>query len=100
MRRMLSRLTHFALHVADAEATAAFYEEFAGMRIIRQWADQSSSGLKVKWLKCSAGSDPFVLVLLEGKSQLFGGDTQDPIGPLSHFGFDLDSRRSGRCRCP
>jgi catechol 2,3-dioxygenase-like lactoylglutathione lyase family enzyme len=33
-----------------------------------------------------------VLVLLEGKSQLFDSDKQGAIGPLSHFGFGLDSR--------
>jgi catechol 2,3-dioxygenase-like lactoylglutathione lyase family enzyme len=91
---MLSRLTHFALHVVDAEATAAFFEEFAGMQVIRQWADQSGSGLTVKWLKCAATSDRFVLVLLQGKSEIFGGEPQAAIGPLSHFGFDLDSREA------
>jgi catechol 2,3-dioxygenase-like lactoylglutathione lyase family enzyme len=45
---MQSCLTHFALHVTDAEATAAFYEQFAGMRVVRQWADQSNSGLSVR----------------------------------------------------
>jgi catechol 2,3-dioxygenase-like lactoylglutathione lyase family enzyme len=91
---MLSRLTHFALHVADAEATAAFYEKFAGMQVIRQWANQSGSGLTVRWLKSAASSDRFVLVLLQGKSEIFGSDPQAAIGPLSHFGFDLESREA------
>lgn len=85
-------LTHFALHVANIDTTAGFYERFAGMRIVRSWADQDESGLKVKWLKSAQASNGFVLVLLEGKSELFGGGRQATIGPLSHFGFAVDSR--------
>jgi catechol 2,3-dioxygenase-like lactoylglutathione lyase family enzyme len=89
---MSASLTHFALHVANADTTAAFYEHFADMRIVRAWEDQDGHGLKVKWLKSIASPNSFVLVLLEGKSDLFGGSPQATIGPLSHFGFALDSR--------
>src|SRR5882757_8219352 len=85
-------LTHFALHVANIDATSAFYERFAGMRTVRSWADQDGSSLKVKWLKSAEASNPFVLVLLEGTSETFGGGHQGLIGPLSHFGFAVDSR--------
>jgi catechol 2,3-dioxygenase-like lactoylglutathione lyase family enzyme len=33
-----------------------------------------------------------VIVLLQGKSETFGGGHQAVIGPLSHFGFAVDSR--------
>jgi catechol 2,3-dioxygenase-like lactoylglutathione lyase family enzyme len=89
---MSSSLTHFALHVADAEASASFYERFAAMHVVRAWKNQDGGGLKVKWLKSAVGSDTFVLVLLEGKSELFDDRPQAMIGPLSHFGFGLDSR--------
>jgi len=89
---MNSSLTHFALHVGDADVSAAFYEQFAGMRVIRAWEDQGGGGLKIKWLKSSAASNPFVLVLLEGKSHQFDDRPQATIGPLSHFGFALDGR--------
>jgi catechol 2,3-dioxygenase-like lactoylglutathione lyase family enzyme len=85
-------LTHFALHVADIDASAAFYERLAGMRIVRSWADQDGSALKVTWLKSAETANPFVLVLLEGTSEAFGGGHQATIGPLSHFGFAVDSR--------
>jgi catechol 2,3-dioxygenase-like lactoylglutathione lyase family enzyme len=88
---MQPNLTHFALHVADVDVTAVFYEQFAGMCVVRAWEDQGD-GLKVKWLKSPIASNPFVLVLLEGKSQLLPGAPQSAIGPLSHFGFALDSR--------
>jgi catechol 2,3-dioxygenase-like lactoylglutathione lyase family enzyme len=85
-------LTHFALHVANIDATSAFYERFAGMRTVRSWADQDGSSLNVNWLKSAEASNPFVLVLLEGTSETFGGGHQGLIGPLSHFGFAVDSR--------
>ena len=62
------------------------------MRVVRSWADQDGSSLQVKWLKSAAASNPFVLVLLEGTSETFGGGHQGIIGPLSHFGFAVDSR--------
>jgi catechol 2,3-dioxygenase-like lactoylglutathione lyase family enzyme len=80
---MQSRLTHFALHVADAEASARFHEDIAGMRILRSWANQDGSGLT---------EAPFVLVLLEGSSPFNDDRSQRVIGPLSHFGFELPSR--------
>lgn len=89
---MSASLTHFALQVADAEVSAAFYQRFAAMRVVRAWENQGGGGLKVKWLKSAAACNAFVLVLLEGKSQLFDEGSQATIGPLSHFGFGLDSR--------
>lgn len=89
---MRPNLTHFALHVANIDATADFYQRYAGMRTVRSWADQDGGGLKVKWLKSSALSNAFVLVLLEGTAQALGGSKQAVIGPLSHFGFDMGSR--------
>lgn len=89
---MRPNLTHFALHVADIDATSVFYERFAAMRVVRSWADQDGSSLKVKWLKSADTANPFVLVLLAGTSANFGGGHQAAIGPLSHFGFAVDSR--------
>ncbi len=89
---MQSNLTHFALHVANAKATAAFYRDFAAMRITRDWDDQDGAGLKVIWLSSTAASNPFRLVLIEGQSQLLDNTPQGIIGPLSHFGFALQSR--------
>ena len=89
---MRPNLTHFALHVADADETAAFYQRFAEMRPLRTWANQDGSGLKVRWLSSAETANPFVLVLLQGESQLLKGNPQSVIGPLSHFGFAVDSR--------
>ncbi|MBN9491140.1 MAG: VOC family protein [Alphaproteobacteria bacterium] len=88
---MRPSLTHFALHVADIDTTAGFYERFAGMRIVRSWADQDESGLKVKWLKSAQGSSAFVLVLLEGQSELFSGgrqgvDSRDEVDAIARKG--------------
>jgi catechol 2,3-dioxygenase-like lactoylglutathione lyase family enzyme len=91
---MPASLTHFALHVADADSTAYFYRRFGDMQVVRAWENQDGGGLKVAWLKSADVANPFVLVLLEGKSAQFGGDIQAKIGPLSHFGFALDSREA------
>ena len=66
--------------------------DLQGCASFSSWADQDGSSLKVKWLKSAEASNPFVLVLLEGTSETFGGGHQGVIGPLSHFGFAVDSR--------
>jgi catechol 2,3-dioxygenase-like lactoylglutathione lyase family enzyme len=53
-------LTHVALTVRDARASAVFYERYANMRVVHRREDH---GKAVVWL--SDGTRPFVVVLIE-----------------------------------
>jgi catechol 2,3-dioxygenase-like lactoylglutathione lyase family enzyme len=86
---MSTSLTHFALHVADVEETASFYERFAGMQVIRTFGGRGGGA---KWLRSADASNAFVIVLIEGESPALTSGPQAPIGPLSHFGFAVGSR--------
>jgi catechol 2,3-dioxygenase-like lactoylglutathione lyase family enzyme len=55
-------VTHVALPVTDLEASLAFYERFAAMKVVHRRTD-ATSGTSVAWI--SDLSRPFVLVLIE-----------------------------------
>jgi catechol 2,3-dioxygenase-like lactoylglutathione lyase family enzyme len=101
---MSTSLTHFALHVEDAQKTAGFFERFAGMQVIRTFGGRGGGA---KWLRSADASNAFVIVLLEGDFPIPGAAAdhaagrelpvltsgpQAPTSPLSHFGFAVDSR--------
>jgi catechol 2,3-dioxygenase-like lactoylglutathione lyase family enzyme len=58
-------VTHVALPVTDLDASLAFYERFASMRVVHKRTD-ASTGTSVAWI--SDLSRPFVLVLIETPS--------------------------------
>src|SRR5262249_28305109 len=55
-------VTHVALPVTNLDASLAFYERFASMRVVHKRTDVST-GTSVAWI--SDLSRPFVLVLIE-----------------------------------
>ena len=77
-------LTHIALHVRDLEPCIAFYQSYAGLRLIH---DRRSDGKRVVWLSEQGKETSFILVLLPGGP----GRNQDPED-FSHLGFALESR--------
>lgn len=73
-------LTHVALDVSDADASAAFYARYAGMQVVHRRVDD---GTAVVWL--SDLTRPFVVVLLEG-------NVEHPLGGYQHLGVACESR--------
>ena len=69
-------LTHVALSVRDLQASADFYERFAGMHVVHRREG-------VLWL--SDKTRPFVIVLMESENV-------SPLGPNAHLGIACQSR--------
>jgi catechol 2,3-dioxygenase-like lactoylglutathione lyase family enzyme len=74
-------LTHIALPVTDLAASIAFYEKFAGMRVVHRRADD---GGEVVWI--SDGTRPFVIVLIQSAR------VPSPLVPIAHLGVGCASR--------
>lgn len=92
---MKARWTHLALHVHRLEASIAFYARYTNLRIVDRHSDASSTGMEVAWLSDRSHDDElsFVMVLQEGTPHnVPGAKPQQPLGPISHLGFDLASR--------
>jgi len=69
-------LTHVALSVRDLDASADFYERFAGMQVVHRREG-------VLWL--SDRTRPFVIVLMESENV-------SRLGPNAHLGIACKSR--------
>lgn len=59
-------LTHVAYHVSELDRSLAFYERYAGMRVVHQRGDASRT--RVAWI--SDATRPFVVVLVEAPRRL------------------------------
>ena len=82
---MSAVLTHLALHVRDIEACIAFYQDYAGLKLIHQ--RDNKAGGEVVWLAEAGREQEFILVLLPG-----GPGRNQPDSDFSHLGFALPSR--------
>ena len=92
---MNAQWTHLALHVHSLEASIAFYARYTNLRIVDRHSDALSTGMEVAWLSDRSHDDEpsFVMVLQEGTPHnVPGAKPQQPLGPISHLGFDLASR--------
>jgi lactoylglutathione lyase len=92
---MKTQWTHLALHVHSLEASIAFYAQYSNLRVVDRHSDASSTGMEVAWLSDRSDDDElsFVMVLQEGTPHSVpGANPQQPLGPISHLGFDLASR--------
>jgi catechol 2,3-dioxygenase-like lactoylglutathione lyase family enzyme len=78
-------LTHLALHVRDIESCIAFYQEYAGLKLIHQ--RDNKAGGEVVWLAEAGREQEFILVLLPG-----GPGRNQLDSDFSHLGFALPSR--------
>jgi len=76
-------LTHVALPVTNVDASLAFYEKYAGMKLVHRRRDESV-GSTVVWL--SDGTRPFVIVLI-GVAEV-----RNPLLPIAHLGVGCASR--------
>ncbi len=81
---MTPAFTHCALHVADLDASIAFYERYCGMTIVKEHGEGKS---RVVWLASPGAEDRFVLVLL-GDGPVRTPDEED----MTHYGFGVPSR--------
>ncbi|MEB2343862.1 MAG: VOC family protein [Deltaproteobacteria bacterium] len=73
--------THLALVASDLARSLAFYERYAGMKIVHDRTDPG--GARVVWL--SDLTRPFVLVLIEGR-------VEARLGGACHLGVGCASR--------
>lgn len=92
---MKTQWTHLALHVRSLQASIAFYEKYANLRVVDRHSDASSTGMDVAWLSDRAGTDEFsfVMVLQEGAPRVMpDAKPQQALGPISHLGFAVDAR--------
>jgi catechol 2,3-dioxygenase-like lactoylglutathione lyase family enzyme len=85
---MIERLDHIALHTADAERTAQFYCEWAGMRVVHARQDAGSPH-RVSWVRLAHDQSGLIIVLIDSDEQLPSGR---PSGRMDHFGFHVTSR--------
>lgn len=76
-------LTHIALPVSDVEASVAFYEKYARMRVVHR-RKESDSDAEVVWV--SDLTRPFVVVLI-GVERV-----EHPLRPWAHLGVGCESR--------
>lgn len=80
---MKSEFTHCALHANDLKQSIAFYENYCGMRIVREHGRGSD---RTVWM--ASGEKPsFVLVLLGG-----GPKREQDREDMTHYGFAVPSR--------
>jgi len=84
-------LTHVALPVTDLDASLAFYERYASMRVVHRRVDPGG-GNSVAWI--SDLTRPFVVVLIEvdAVDQRLGG-------VYGHLGLGVDDRAEVDRRC-
>jgi catechol 2,3-dioxygenase-like lactoylglutathione lyase family enzyme len=76
-------LTHVALPVTSIDASVAFYEKYARMKLVHRRTDPAA-GNTVVWL--SDGTRPFVIVLIETP------EVRNPLVPIAHLGVGCASR--------
>jgi len=77
-------LTHIALHVADVEAVAAFYQRFCHLDTVHE---RAAGDDRVVWLARPGEEKTFILVLIPG-----GEYRKQPDNDYGHLGFALGSR--------
>jgi catechol 2,3-dioxygenase-like lactoylglutathione lyase family enzyme len=73
--------THVALVVSDVDRSIAFYERYAGMRVVHRRATANGA---VVWI--GDLTRPFVVVLAQGPAR------EPPLGPFAHLGVACASR--------
>ncbi|HJU09320.1 MAG TPA: VOC family protein [Candidatus Binataceae bacterium] len=76
-------LTHVALVTTDPDRSVAFYEKFAGMRVVHRRVD-AETHRTVVWL--SDQTRPFVIVLIETD------ELSTSLRPFAHLGVGCRNR--------
>jgi catechol 2,3-dioxygenase-like lactoylglutathione lyase family enzyme len=83
-------LTHVALLITDPEASIAFYEKYAAMRVIHRRLDSETKRTFV-WI--SDRTRPFVIVLIQ--TDKVGA----PLRPFAHLGVGCRTREDVDRQC-
>jgi catechol 2,3-dioxygenase-like lactoylglutathione lyase family enzyme len=83
-------LTHVALMVTNPEASIAFYEKYAAMRVVHRRVD-ADNHRTVVWL--NDRTRPFVIVLIETDK------VDAPLTPFAHLGVGCRSREEVEHLC-
>ena len=78
-------LTHIALHVKDVASCVTFYQDYAGMELVRE---RHVNGKDIIWLAEPGKAKQFIFVLLPG-----GPGHQQSSMDFSHLGFALASKQ-------
>jgi catechol 2,3-dioxygenase-like lactoylglutathione lyase family enzyme len=78
-------LTHCALHVADIDASIAFYRDFCGLKVVHSHGEEPSG--RTVWMAEEGREQVFVLVLIAG-----GRGHVQPEGDMTHYGFAVQRR--------
>lgn len=77
-------LTHIALHVKDIDACVAFYQDYAGLKVVR---DRQTHDNHVYWLAEPGKETEFIMVIMPD-----GNGRNQPESDLSHLGFAVSSK--------
>jgi catechol 2,3-dioxygenase-like lactoylglutathione lyase family enzyme len=85
-------LTHIAVHVADVDACVAFYQEYAGLIIVKERIPTNTTltaqtSQRIVWLAEQDKSQDFIIVVLPN-GVLKPQAEQD----FSHLGFAMASK--------
>lgn len=75
--------THVALPVSNLNASIAFYQKYAAMKVVQRRPQAADSNRQIAWL--SDLTRPFVLVLSEAT-------VEHPLGPFAHLGVACGTR--------
>jgi catechol 2,3-dioxygenase-like lactoylglutathione lyase family enzyme len=78
---VIEALDHVALMTRDAAASAAFYQQWAGMEVIHDRND----GARVVWVRLPGQPHGLTIVMIESPEER-------PRGYMDHFGFHVTSR--------
>ena len=81
---MTEIFTHCALHVRDLAESVAFYENYCGLKIVKEHGEGAG---RVVWLASPGSERSFVLVLLGG-----GRDHAQNEDDMTHYGFGVPTR--------
>ena len=81
---MKAEFTHCALHVRDLQESIAFYEDYCGLRVVKE---HGFGGERTVWMANQGGAPDFVLVLLGG-----GPGHKQGKDDMTHYGFAVASR--------
>ena len=81
-----AQLTHVAVRTHDIDASVAFYQRYAGLRLVHEREDH---GIRVVWLSHSEEAPELAIVLLSMPHER----VLEP-SPCDHLGFAVESRQA------
>ena len=82
-------LTHIALHVENLDACVDFYQQYAGLNIVRERRPQGHEGKRIVWLAEPGKAHDFIIVMLPG-----GPEKHQQDHDFSHLGFAMSSKEA------